>query len=79
MPQLGYTELVSGTRKVDMKADTKADMYWHDRLDQPLKKFHVGRLGPKQRMNRFYKMIALCKKNALAKVCQLCNSLQPTV
>lgn len=46
----------------------KVDMYWHDRLDVPLTRYMVGRLGPKQRINRFYKMLQLAKKNPLARV-----------
>jgi len=36
--------------------DANASIYWHDRLDVPLTKYHVGRLKNGQKINRFLTM-----------------------
>ncbi len=42
-------------------------MFWHDRLDVPVTKFHVCRLGVGQRLNRFLSMQFQARKNPLTK------------
>ena len=39
-----------------VRNDANASIYWHDRLDVPLTKYHVGRLKNGQKINRFLTM-----------------------
>ena len=61
--QMGYVELCS----VDKEPHATVDMHWHDKLEFPVTRWTVGRLGVRQRSNRFFKMIHAAKKNPLAK------------
>lgn len=47
--------------------DKNVSIYWHDRLDVPLTKYHIGRLKTGQKINRFLTMQYQARKNPLAK------------
>jgi hypothetical protein len=54
-----------------------ADVYRHHQLHHPITKFHMCRLGEGQRMNRFFQMQQMARKNTLAKRLQRLQALFP--
>ena len=70
--ELPWVELVNRPA-----TSTEVSVFWHDRLDVPVSKFHISRLAKGQKMNRFLTMQYHARKNTLTKRLKRMQELFP--